>query len=201
MKWKFMARTVAFITALLGEKELPIDGEKKALNLSAEQYQKIEAALGKKMADEAINGIDQEIKNMATNNLELKAIQDEIDALVAETNLSPEEIEKIAKDKKGDKSILATVQNLVAKQKEQSEMIAKLIQQPEGDNPLAIIKGGSMQKVTHSATHLFGSASAIDAFDGRNWNRRAAGLATSATDFTSQPNIDKLNNDMDLYSP
>ena len=81
MKWKFMAKTVAAITALLSMKELPIDGENKALNLSAEQRQKIVDALGEKMADEAIKGIDAEIKNLAQNNLDLKAIQDEIDAM------------------------------------------------------------------------------------------------------------------------
>ena len=72
MKWKFMARTVAAITALLSMKELPIDGENKALNLSAEQRQKIVDALGEKMADEAIKGIDAEIKNLAQNNHDLK---------------------------------------------------------------------------------------------------------------------------------
>ena len=51
MKWKFMAKTVAAITALLSMKELPIDGENKALNLSAEQRQKIVDALGEKMAE------------------------------------------------------------------------------------------------------------------------------------------------------
>lgn len=199
MKWKFLSRTVAAITALLSIKELPIDGENNALNLSAEQRQKIVDALGEKMADEAINGIDTEIKNMAQNNLDLKAIQDEIDALVKETNLSAEELETIAKDEKGDKSLLASIQMIGAKQKEMASTIAKLIQDPEGDKPLAIIRGNQMEKVAHSATHAFGSTHAFDAFDGRNWNKRAAGISSAATDFTSQPNIEKLNNDMDLY--
>jgi hypothetical protein len=52
----------------------------------------------KKMANKPSG--DTEIKSMAQNNLDLKAIQDEIDALVKETNLSTEELETIAKDEK-----------------------------------------------------------------------------------------------------
>jgi hypothetical protein len=200
MKWKFMAYTVAKLAELLGVKELPINGEQKSLNLDAAQRQKIVDALGEKLADEAINGIDSEIKNLAQNNLDLKAIQDEIDALVAESSLSAEEIANIAKDEKGDSETLATLKALNAKQKEQAKIIAALIAEPEGDKPFAVIRGGKMQKVAHSATHLFGSNNAYDAFDdGRNWNRRAVGQSTMATDFTSQPAIQKLNDDMDLY--
>lgn len=52
----------------------------------------------------------------------------------------------------------------------------------------------------HSATHLFGDNKAFNAFDGRNWNMRAAGLVTSATDWTGDSSqIEKLNGDLTLY--
>jgi hypothetical protein len=200
MKWKIMAKTVAFFSALLGVKDLPIDGENKSLNLDAAQRQKIVDALGEKDADAAINGINSEIKAMTDNNLELKSVQDEIAALVKETNLTEEELRTIAKDDKGDATLLSTIQAIGTKVKEQDAIIAKLLKDPEGDNPLEVIKAGAnMQKITHSATHLFASKNAFDAFDGRNWNNRAAGLSTTATDFTSQPVVEKLNGDLDLY--
>ena len=200
MKWKLMAQTVAFFSALLGIKELPINGESQEINLDAAQRQKIVDALGEKDAAAAINGINNEIKAMSDNNLQLKAVQDEIAALVAESSLSAEEIATIAKDEKGDNEMLATLRALSAKQKEQSQIIAALIAEPEGDKPFAIVRGGKMEKVAHSATHLFATTNAYDAFDGgRNWNLRAAGQSTMATDFTNQPAIQKLNDDMDLY--
>lgn len=200
MKLKIMAKTFAALSALLGIKELPIDGETKKVNLDATQRQKIVDALGEKLAEEAINGIDSEIKNLAQENLDLKAIQDEIDALVKESSLTEEEIKNIAKDEKGEAGTLATLKALGDKQKEMASTIAKLIQEPEGDKPFAIVRGGKMDKAVHSATHLFGTNNAYDAFDeGRNWNRRAAGLSTVATDFTNQPAVEKLNNDMNLY--
>lgn len=201
MKWKLMAQTVAFFSALLGVKDLPIDGENQSLNLDAAQRQKIVDALGEEDANKAINGINGEIKAMADGNLLLKAAQDEIAALVAESGLTAEELATLANDNAddGNPDAMAIIKAIGAKNKEQAQIIAALIAEPEGDKPFAIVRGGKMEKATHSATHLFASANAFDAFDGRNWNQRAAGQSTMATDFTSQPNIEKLNNDMDLY--
>lgn len=201
MKWKFMAKTVAAITALLSMKELPIDGENKALNLSAEQRQKIVDALGEKMADEAIKGIDAEIKNLAQNNLDLKAIQDEIDAMVAESNLSAEELATLANEGAdgGGSNVIANVKAIAAKNKEQATIIAKLINEPEGDRPLAVITGGN-QSMKHSATHLFGSGKSYDAFDGgRAWNARLRDGGMKATDFNQSGVIPTLQSDMDHF--
>lgn len=198
MKWKIMAQTVAFFSALLGTKDIPIDGEAQTLNLSAEQRQKIVDALGEDLADEAINGINSEIKNMAQENLNLKAIKDEVDAMVRLSALTEEELKNVAKDGNGDLETVALVQAIAKKNNEQAAQIQKLIADPEGDVPSAIIQGNS-KKITHSASHLFGSTKAYDAFEERNWNARAAGLTTAATNFTDQPTVQKLNNDLDLY--
>ena len=198
MKWKIMAQTVAFFSALLGTKDIPIDGEAQTLNLSAEQRQKIVDALGEDLADEAINGINSEIKNMAQENLNLKAIKDEVDAMVRLSALTEEELKNVAKDGNGAPETVALVQAIAKKNNEQAAQIQKLIADPEGDVPSAIIQGNS-KKITHSASHLFGSTKAYDAFEERNWNARAAGLTTAATNFTDQPTVQKLNNDLDLY--
>lgn len=198
MKWKIMAKTVALFSALLGTKEIPIDGEAQTLNLSAEQRQKIVDALGEDLADEAINGINSEIKNMAQENLNLKAIKDEVDAMVRLSALTEEELKNVAKDGNGAPETVALVQAIAKKNNEQAAQIQKLIADPEGDVPSAIIQGNS-KKITHSASHLFGSTKAYDAFEERNWNARAAGLTTAATNFTDQPTVQKLNNDLDLY--
>ena len=198
MKWKIMAKTVALFSALLGTKEIPIDGEAQTLNLSAEQRQKIVDALGEDLAGEAINGINSEIKNMAQENLNLKAIKDEVDAMVRLSALTEEELKDVAKDGNGALETVALVQAIAKKNNEQAAQIQKLIADPEGDVPFAIIQGNS-KKITHSASHLFGSTKAYDAFEERNWNARAAGLTTAATNFTDQPTVQKLNNDLDLY--
>ena len=198
MKWKIMAKTVALFSALLGTKEIPIDGEAQTLNLSAEQRQKIVDALGEDLAGEAINGINSEIKNMAQENLNLKAIKDEVDAMVRLSALTEEELKDVAKDGNGAPETVALVQAIAKKNNEQAAQIQKLIADPEGDVPSAIIQGNG-KKITHSASHLFGSTKAYDAFEERNWNARAAGLTTVATNFTDQPTVQKLNNDLDLY--
>lgn len=198
MKWKFMAKTVAMISALLGMTELPIDGENKALNLSAEDRQKIVDALGPDLANQAINGIDQEIKNLAQNNLDLKAIQDELDALVAESGLSAEELATNANANADDgkPNPVETVKAIAAKNKEMAATIAKLIAEPEGDSPLEII-GGKRGNMTHSATHLFGSGKSYDAFDGgRSWNARLRDGGVSATDFNKSGAVPTLQSDM-----
>lgn len=198
MKWNLMAATAALFNALFGTKDLPIDAENKQLNLSEEQKQLVIDALGKEDAEKAFNGFKKEIQAMADENLILKAAQDEIAALVLESGLTAEEL-AAGKEGEGNDNVLAIVKKVAAKNKEMESTIAKLIQEPEGDKPFAIVRGGKMEKATHSATHLFATDNAFDAFDGRNWNQRAAGQSTMATDFTSQPNIEKLNNDMDLY--
>ena len=199
MKWKFMAKTVAYMSALLGIAELPVNGATNALDLDAAQRQKIVDALGEEMAKKAIEGIDSEIKQMTESNMELKAIQDEIDALVKESSLTEEEIKNIAKDEKGDSDMLSTLQTLKEKQKEQAAIIQKLVNEPEGDVPSAIINvtGRPMQ---HSKSHLFNSGKSYDAFDGgRSWNTRMATGSHTTTDFNKTGVIPLLQNDMEHF--
>jgi hypothetical protein len=200
MKWTFMAKTVAMITTLLGMNEIPIDAENQVVKLSAEDYAKIEKALGTKMTKEVIDGMNSEIKNLQGNNLQLKAIEDELAALRLETGLTEEELSTAAGNEKNSTDMLATLKAFAAKHKEMEGVISKLMAEPEGDNPEAIVKqlaGGG--KVVHSATHLFASNLAYDAIADRPWNMRAVGQTSAVTDFTAQPTIQKLNDDLGLY--
>lgn len=201
MTFKKMAKTVLGFMAVLGVAKLPIDAENQQLNLDDAQRQKIVNALGEKLAAEAINGIDQEIKDLAQNNLDLKAIQDEIAALVKETNLTEEELKDAASSKDADDSsgTLASIKAISAKTKEMEATIAKLLTEPVGDSALEVIKNGAMNRA-HTATHLFGSGKAYDAFDGgRSWNARMRDNGVKATDFNSNGTIPLLQSDIEHF--
>lgn len=199
MKFTIMGKTFAFLTAMFawGEKP-PIDAVTNQLKISAEDRQKIVDALGEKDADAAINGINQEIQNMAANNTDLLAIKHEIDAMVKETNLTAEELQRVVAENAGDGDLRASLAAINASVKKQEKIIQALITEPIVDSPLAVIKG-LQNKVEHSATHLFGSNYAFDAFEGRPWNQRAVGQVSAATNFNDQPTVNKLNDDMNLY--
>lgn len=193
-----MAQTFLAFCGLLSVKELPIDGESNSLNLSAEQRQKIVDALGEKLADEAINGINTEIKNMAQASLPLKAIEDEVAAMLKEAGLTAEELAKLENQSADDgtSKVVATAQAVAAKYKEKDAIIAKLMLEPEGDKPFAVIQGGK-QKMEHTATHLFGSGKIYDAFEGgRSWNARLRDGGMKATDFNTSGTIPLLQSDL-----
>lgn len=203
MKWKFMAKTVAFLYAFLGVKEIPVNAENKEVAFSAEQDTALKAKFGDDYVTKMKEALNKELAEMHDDSLELKAIQDEIDAMVKESGMTAEELENIAKDEKGDKSLLATVKAISEKQKEHNALFKKLIAENVEDSPEAIIKNNGKMKVVHSATHLFASGQEYDSLD-RPWNKKAAALSNgalhvSATDFTDQPTVQKLNDDMKLY--
>ena len=81
---------------------------------------------------------------------------------------------------------------------EHDRLIKALIDEPIGDLGEAV-GGNGKSLIKHSATHLFASKKEYDAFEGRAWNKRVLNPSLGATDFTSQPTIQKLNDDMDLY--
>src|SRR5690606_29576238 len=87
---------------------------------------------------------------------------------------------------------------LTTQMKDQKTMIEKLMKDPEGDSPI-VQEGVPSPKAVHSTTHLFGDNKAWNAFAGRPWNQRAAGIVTSATDFADGTTIEKLDGDLNLY--
>jgi hypothetical protein len=205
MKWKFMAKTVGMLLAFLGVDLIPLNAEGKEVAFSEEQEKKLIDNLG---AEEVANikaALNQEIKAMTTNNLELKAIQDEIAAMVQELELTEEQQSAVTTNAKDDKEILASLKLIKEKQGEMSETIKKLIGENIGDMPEAIINNANKSaKMVHSATHVFASGKEYDAIESRPWNKKAIQLANGntqvgATDFTDQPTVQKLNDDMKLY--
>lgn len=177
----------------------------RRLNSPQNKKQKLKAKFGDDYVANMKKALNKEIKAMTDDNLELKAIQDEIDAMVKEAGLNAEELaNKTSDEVHGEKDTVAQIKAIRAKQDEQTKLIQRLIGESVGDNPEAIINNANNKsKVTHSATHLFASGKDYDAVD-RPWNRKAiamsnGNLAVGATDFTDQPTIQKLNDDMKLY--
>ena len=204
MKWKFMAKTVSMLLAFLGISDIPLNAEGKEVAFSEEQEKKLNDNLGAEEVAKIKAALNQEINAMTSNNLELKAIQDEIDAMVLELELTEEQQAAVSTNAKDDKEILASLKLIKEKQGEMSETIKKLIGENIGDMPEAIINNANKSaKMVHSATHVFASGKAYDAID-RPWNKKAIQLANGntqvgATDFTDQPTVQKLNDDMKLY--
>ncbi|HRZ32275.1 MAG TPA: hypothetical protein P5188_08210 [Flavobacterium sp.] len=202
MKWKFMAKTVAFLLSFLDVNEMPVNAEKKEIDFSAAQEEKLKTAFNEEQLADMKKALNKELQAMEDNSLTLKAIQDEIDALVKESGLTAEEIKTAAGTRDGDPDLAAKVKALGQKMADYDAKFLKLMDESLGDSPEAIIKNAS-PKVKHNATHLFASGKGYDALD-RPWNRKAAALASGnasvrATDFTDQPTIQKLNDDMKLY--
>nr|WP_317631387.1 hypothetical protein [uncultured Flavobacterium sp.] len=197
MKVKFLEKTIAFLKGKLSLEELPMDATSKELSLSEDQRKLIEKELGPEMTNQVIDAINIELKDLSANSTDLKAIQDELDALVKEHSLDLKNLNTESNDGNAHATdVLAQVNTLL---KDQKTMINELLQKAAGDSPEAIIQKGAEAVIKHSKTHLFSSGLEIDAFEGRNWNMRAAGLTTAATDFTNATTIEKLNGDMELY--
>src|SRR5690606_34222252 len=172
MKFKFLAKTICLITAILNMKDVPINAEEQRSDFSAEQKQKLTEKLGAEKTEEIIDAIDTEIKMMYENNLDLKAINDEMAALVAE-HAQKEDLEEDDDDDddeeeedKPNQSATAHLGAIKALLKKQEDMISALLQTPEEDvKPKQTLM--KTNKIEHSATHLFASGKSYDAFENR----------------------------------
>lgn len=204
--FKNLVKTIGAMMVLLGfkaEADIPISAEKKALDLSAEQIAKLEAHFGKDYAKKMVEGVNQEIKAHMENNMDIKAIQDEIDAIVKEKALAKEEIEK---DKEagadsGDISKKIELLNKAhtdekAKREELEATVKKLMDEGVGDKPDAIIPGKAGMKVVHSNTHLFADNKDWNKFEKRGWNARLRDGSILATDFNTDGTIALLQDDI-----
>jgi len=203
MKWKFLAGTVAKLLGFLALSELPINAESKEVAFTAEQEDKLNAALTAEKVAELKQALNKEIKAMDDDSLEWKAIQDEIDAMVKESGLTAEEIKTAAGARDGDPDMAVKVKALSAKMAKYESDFNKMVGDAIQDMPEAVIKKAGQMAVKHSDSHLFASGKDYDALD-RPWNKKAAALANgvisiSATDFTNQPTVQKLNDDLELY--
>ncbi|MFL9844731.1 hypothetical protein [Flavobacterium rhizosphaerae] len=209
-KFGKLQKTLAAFMAVLGfskEDDIPINAEEKKLDLTAEQMVALEKALGKAPTAQMIKAMDGEIKAALHGNLQLKAIQDELDAILKEQELIQEDLENPEAKTEDDATVSAKLERLntalsaeTKKRKELEATVQELLKDSEGDVPAAIIK---LNKATmeHSATHLFASGKQYDAFDKRPWNARLRDGGVKATDFTndSKSTIPTLQGDLEHF--
>lgn len=198
-----MAKTVGMLLAFFGLEQLPLNAEGTQVAFSDDQEAQLKKSMSAEEVEKLKKALNKDISLMTENTLELKAIQDEIDAMVAELELTAAELETIAKEEKGDKQTLAALKAIQLKQTEMGATIQKLINEPVGDTGAIIKNNNPNMKVVHSDTHLFASNKSYDAID-RPWNKSAllranGALQVSATDFTDQPTVQKLNDDLALF--
>lgn len=203
MKWKWLAKTAAIVQAFLGIDAIPINAENSGTDFTDDQKAKLKDHLGADYADKIIKGFDKELKDMSQSDQSLKALKDEVDAMLAETNMTAEELEILAQGDANDgNDLIAKMQALAKANKDFKEkmnaQIQLLIDQPEGDSPLEIIKDG-FGAMKHSSTHLFASTLGYDAFDKRPWNQRFRDGGTKATNFITDSNIPTLQGDLEHF--
>jgi len=204
-----LKQTVATMMVLLGfsaEAEIPINATEKKLDLSAEQVKKLEAALGPNYAKKMFSAIDGEIKAHLDKNMDLKAMQDELDAIIKENELNAQDVNR-AQENNADEGTIAAKMELLntsmsAMKKKNEELeaaVQQLMKEPEGDIPTAIIRHLGKGTMEHSATHLFASNKTYDAIDKRPWNARAAKGGLKATTFRDDSEIPLLKGDLEHF--
>lgn len=215
-----LQKTVARVKQLLSVDEIPMKAGKT--NFSEEQKGKLTSKLGEQITDKVIKAIDRETEKVLKDQQsdeELSAIREELQEALKDTSLSEEDAIEIIKQeasakkgkgakakegKDGEENLTADVkelvQSLISKTDAQDQMIQKLLDDSEGDNPIATGKANNV-KMKHSNTHLFSVDKQYNAYEGRNWNKRAAGLTTSRTDFAADNGVavQNLNEDLDHY--
>jgi len=198
---KMMAGAL-MVMAFLNLKEMPVVDGKVAF--SDDQTAKLKEELSEEVLTQLIDAFNKEIEA----NAEVKSINKEIKALLESLDKPGEEAANSEKQKlpetvgakDDDKDAKANLAALKIKMAEKDALIKALINDSEGDSPLAIVRGGKVKEtMKHSATHLYASGKAYDAFEARPWNMKAAGLSTNATDYTEGTTIDKLNGDLELF--
>lgn len=211
LKQKFKA-VIAIALSTLGLKELP-KGDDGKLALNADQ----EASLKNVYTGEKYNAFLKVANDILAEEAGLMAAdqaeKDEANALLASVlkgNAGGED------DGEGSAPAqqattpapttpVQTAQQVVNMVQDQQAQIHALMNQPEaapqaGRSIARNIAGVALAAALSSSTHLFASNpqanNKIFAFEGRNWNQRAAGKSAAKTDFTDVSTIKRLNDDL-----
>lgn len=203
LKQKFQA-VIAVALSALGLKDLP-KGEDGKLVLDAKQTEDLKAAFTGKNYEAFVKVANQilaeEAGIMAAEDAEKQAANDLL-ASVLKGNAGDEDGEK------PDAPQASVAQQVVNKVNEQAATIQTLMAEPEAKPQTvgavkAALFGVALAASISTPTHLFGANpeanSKIFAFEGRNWNARAAGKSAAKTDFTDVSTITRLNNDLKEY--
>ena len=205
LKEKFQL-VIAVALSALGLKELPKGADGK-LALDAEQEKLLQATYKGTHYEafvKAANEVLAEEQGITAAADAEKQKANELLASVLKGNAGGEEGEAPAVPA----TPTAVAQQVVNKVQEQAATIQTLMNAPE-DRP-ATVSAGRMALVgvalaasISTPTHLFGAnaeaSNQIFAFEGRNWNARAAGKSAAKTDFTDVSTIARLNADLKEY--
>lgn len=208
MKFTRLKSTVAFLLSFLGIQEIPLDAEGNKVSFSEDQESKLKTQLGQEKFDDLIKAFNKELDAIKKGeNLELKKMQDEIDALIKEaaqdSNMSQEEIKEIvAKENNGSKTpeanLEASINSLKSLLKEKNQLIQKLMSD-ELPDVKTLINTATNGKVKHSETHLFSTGKDWDAFENRPWNQRMKDLSAKQSDFNKKTDIPLLQDDLEHF--
>lgn len=213
LKQKFQA-VIAIALSTLGLKELP-KGDDGKLALNADQ----EASLKNVYTGEKYNAFLKVANDVLAEEAGLMAAdqaeKDEANALLASVlkgnaggEEDPEKPGATASTPATPATPVQTAQQVVNLVQDQQAQIATLMNQPEaapqaGRSIARNIAGAALAMALSSSTHLFASNpeanASIFAFEGRNWNQRAAGKSAAKTDFTDVSTITRLNQDLKDY--
>lgn len=197
MKWKFMKKTVVALLGLLGVAELPVNSEKKEMELSPEQEAAVKKALGEKYEDVRA-AINKELKEFAEHDFDLKATQDELDAMRIALALENEENKNSEEERAPLNAQLSELRKQYdAKLADYDAKFKKLMNEDIGDTGKVV--GSKNKKMEHSTTHLFATGLDFDAFEGRSWNQRAAGINAGGSNFNDKVDIPILQGDIELF--
>ncbi|WP_329805422.1 hypothetical protein [Flavobacterium facile] len=198
MKWKFMGKTVAFLLTMFNLTDLPINAEKKEMELTPEQEAQAKAALGEDY-ENVRAAINKELETFASTNFDLKAIQDELAAARQALALEEEENAPGTGAEEPEAANSPLHEQISAINKKWEAKFKALVGEGVGDTGKVIKLNGGKQMKQHSSTHLHASGFEFDAFEGRSWNKRAAGLTAGVSNFNDKVDIPLLQGDIEHF--
>ncbi|WP_134344311.1 hypothetical protein [Flavobacterium psychrophilum] len=197
-----LSTMMASMMALVGISKPPIVEGK--VEFDEEASNKLKEALSAEIFEKAIKAFNQDL---AESN-QAEDIKSSVEGILKELEIPQANLEDIiakAKSSGGADalSMIKAVQSSLTEYKANQEKIIKRLENSaEDDTPVdTVTKQKIKEAMKHNATHLFASGKDYDAIDiSRPWNKAAAeGLTVSATDFSSDVVINKLNSETELY--
>lgn len=194
MQFARLKKTVAMLIAFLGIKDIPLNAEKTEVSFSEDQEKLLKGKLGDDLLAELKQVFNKELKAAQDDNLELKAINDEIKALLQEEVQEDEEEEN---PKEVNANGVEGVQELKALMKKKNDLIQQLLKEDVAD--VSLVKNLNTSKMTHSPTHLFAINEQYNAFENRSWNVRARDLSARTSDFNEKTDIPLLQDDIEHF--
>ena len=205
--FKNLIKLVGLVMGTLAWDQIPIV-EGKMKELSDNERKDLQDALGEIPVDQAVAAINKSIdahqKLEAAQEVKRKDALTELEALLDQTGIGIQEKEKILDKNNPNLSAEDALKNVSAELKSHFGNLEKRIKtlgdEPEADSPEDIINGTAIaKKIKHSGSHFLGTNKEYDAFSGRNWNKRAAGISAATTDFSDKVQVAKLQGDLELY--